>query len=258
MLKINSSQNFNPTDPEIVPSPAITEMVLVPRATIFQMETESELKPVSDHQFFSLFPSVFRLLGFASSFLVLAFVIFHKLTNLPDLSANPGYWKSLTFNIFILGFLIRIASRKKREDKPTNHIRINAFARATLFVLISECLGYNLFIIQPGEQVTIQFLVIKIIVTFQMFYWIDKYSLFQKLTRFMALLFYPFRTLRIIFKFLIRLPKTIKTIPQKSIEVWKWVKMQPKNFKEMIVTIWSDFKEDIQTIRTYIYERVRG
>ena len=258
MLKTNSSQNFNPTDPEIVPSPANTEMVIVPRATIFQMETESELKPVSDHQFFSLFPSVFRLLGFASSFLVLAFVFFHKLTNFPDLSANPGYWKSLTFNIFILGFLIRIASRKKREDQFLNRMRINAFARATLFVLITGCLGYNPFFIQLAAEVTIQFLVIKIIVTFQIFYWMDKYSLYQKLKHFTGLLFHPFRTIKLVYDTVRQLPRTIKSIPQKLIQIWQWVKMLPGRFVSMIVMVWvmlwSDFKDDIRTIRNYITE----
>ena len=224
MSETNSSPQSDTPGLEITPGKSIDPTVSVPTAIIIGLQSESELQPADQYEFFSFFPSIYRLFGFTASFLVLAFVLFHKFTKFPDLSSDIEFWQVLTFNIFILVFLIRIASRKKREDQFLNRMRINAFARATLFVLITGCLGYNPFFIQLAAEVTIQFLVIKIIVTFQIFYWMDKYSLYQKLKHFTGLLFHPFRTIKLVYDTVRQLPRTIKSIPQKLIQIWQWVR----------------------------------
>ena len=158
---------------KITPAEPIKEIALSPEQ-VTQMFNESALKPEKDHELFPLFPSRFRWIGPLLSASVLGFAIFHGITKLPNLGSRLPEFQTFTMNLFILGFILRCASRPKNEDKIVNRIRVNSFAGASIFALATNCVPAELILGTKLEVAGIHVLMIQLLIAFILSYNIQK------------------------------------------------------------------------------------
>ena len=158
---------------EIIPSEPMKEISLSPEE-VTQMFNNSATKEEKVHEIFPLFSHHFRWGGLLLSASVLGFAIFHGITKLPNFGNRLPEFQTFTLNVFILGFILRCASKPKNEDKIVNRIRINSFAGAAIFAMATNCIPVELILGMKLEVSGIHILMIQFLVAFNLSFIIQR------------------------------------------------------------------------------------